>query len=117
MTVMLVPLVVVYAHNEDSFKAKFQASEVQAAAARESSESANLRYANLQAAMADLQARSDTELKGVASERDKQAAEVRRLENDLTQAKSMQGEIRAQLATLASAVDAGQKLADSLIDE
>jgi hypothetical protein len=43
--------------------------------------------------------------------------DVRRLEGDLADARSQQGEIRADLATISSAVAAGQDLVESLLSE
>jgi chromosome segregation ATPase len=117
LAVMLVPLVVVYAHNEDSFKARFQQAELQASAARTASEAAQLRLSN---AVVEHQAAKEKlalEANGLQRERDQHAAEVRRLESELADARMLQTEIHTNLTTLASSVDAGQQLLDSLIGE
>ena len=49
LAVLIVPLVVVYAHNEDSFKAKYEAAAALAAAANQNLESEALTHADEQA--------------------------------------------------------------------
>jgi chromosome segregation ATPase len=117
LAVLLVPLVVVYAHNEDSFKAKYQAAAAQEAAANQNLESEGIIHAEERARL-ELQGRElITENKSLARERESAVTDVRRLEGDLADARSQQGEIRADLATISSAVAAGQDLVESLLSE
>jgi hypothetical protein len=117
LTVLLVPLVVVYAYNENSFQVRYQGAEAQSASLRSALSTAkashpaselrkDARIQELEASNIDLRRQSD-----------RQETEVRRLETRLAEAESMDTEIRTQLSTLTSSVDAGQKLTDSLIDE
>lgn len=117
LTVMLVPLVVSYAYNENSYQAKFQAAEASAAAARAEAQAAQASFgaaetkknAQLQESTNrafDLQRRLDDKLQ-----------ELRKLEARLADAESMDAEIQSQLATLARGLEAGQELNRSLIDE
>jgi chromosome segregation ATPase len=117
LAVLLVPLVVVYAHNEDSFKKKYEEAAGQAAAASRNLETEGITHAE-QRARLELQIRDLTgDNRDLAREREAALAAVRRLETDLTGARSQQGEIRADLATIASAVSAGQDLIESLLSE
>ncbi|MDY7108994.1 MAG: hypothetical protein SYC29_10205 [Planctomycetota bacterium] len=117
LAVLLVPLVVVYAYNENSYEAKYQQAEAQAVAAR----------TELQAEKAGAdatRARLDLEIQRLADENralkaqaTEQSSEIRALELELAEAQGNRAEIDAKLTTLASALDAGQRLTESLIDE
>ncbi len=117
LAVLLVPLVVVYAHNENSFQAKYQAAEANVASARSEYEAAKLSHSIV------LQ-RKDQQLQELEAENidarkqaDRQEAEVRQLSARLAEAESMDAQIQGYIATLTSSVDAGQQLTASLIDE
>jgi hypothetical protein len=117
LSVLLVPLVVVYSYNENSYQAKYQAAEAKAAAARAALDSS-------QAANAAVVVRKDVqiqELDAAARElqrqTDRQITDLRRMESELIEAQSVDTDMRAQLSTLATAVDAGQKLLDVLIED
>jgi len=117
LAVMLVPLVVVYAHNENSFQQRYQGAEAKASAARASLESAK---ASQGATVLRLDSQIQTlheENARIRTTADAGELEVRKLEMELTEAESMDTEIRSQLATLVASVDAGQQLNGSLIDE
>lgn len=117
LAVLLVPLVVVYAYNENSFQTRYQEAEAQTIAAR----------ADLQAQRTGSEAeraRTGLELQKLGdenrtlqSESDQQASEIRALELRLAEAESNRAEIDAKLTTLASALDAGHRLTASLIEE
>ncbi len=117
LSVLLVPLVVVYSHNEDSFKAKYEQADIQAKAASSALQTAqalngaeveqlNARIGNLDRDKADL-------------ERDLTNArvEVRELEAKLVAAQSLKTEINSRLATLASSTQAAQNIVSSLLNE
>jgi len=117
LSILLVPLVVVYANNEDSYKTKHQASSLQAAAALE-----NLQFAQLansqQEADLDLQIRElMSENQSLARQRESATADIRRLQIDLVDSRAEQAGIRARINTIASAVKTGQDLIDSLLSE
>jgi hypothetical protein len=117
LAVLLVPLVVVYAHNEDSFKAKYEASAALAAAANQNLETEGITHAEERARL-ELQVRELTgQNKTMARERESALTDVRRLDGELAEARSQQAEIRADLATISSAVSAGQDLIESLLSE
>ena len=65
LSVLLVPLVVVYSYNEDNYKAKFQTAELQATISRDALVAADARHAavvgRLQSQLADL-GRDNTDL-------------------------------------------------------
>ncbi len=117
LAVLLVPLVVVYAYNENSYQAKYSSAQTSAAGAR----------ADLAAAKAGFGAAESQkewqikELAGINIELrkqvDREETEIRRLERRLMEAEAGRSELDAKLSTLASAVDAGQRLTESLIEE
>lgn len=117
LAVLLVPLVVVYAHNENAYEKRFQAAESQASAARSALQAA-------QAAHGAVLTRKDGQIQelntansDLRKQSDRQATEIRTLETRLVEAEALDSEIRAQLAMLAKAVDAGQDLTETLIDD
>ena len=117
LSVLLVPLVVVFAANEDSYKQKYQAASVQAAAANQNFQHSQLGHAQREADL-DLQIRdliSDNE--ALARQRESSTADRRRLQIDLSESRSQQSGIRADINTISSAVATGQDLIDSLLTE
>jgi len=117
LAVLLVPLVVVYAHNENSYQARFQEAEAGKAAADSDLAAAKAAFGAAQAQ----KERQINELSTANRNLRKQIVagetDVRELEGRLIEAESGSAEINAKLATLVSAVDAGQRLTESLIDE
>ena len=117
LTVLMVPLVVVYAHNEDSYKARYQAVESQYATAQNRLESAeslfNAERTRLEAMRQDVE-RDNRDLRG---EKDRLDAEIRQLEGRLAAAESLKLEIHGELSRLASTMEAGQQLTGTLVDE
>ena len=117
LSALLVPLVVVYAYNENSYQARFVEAETKAASARAATDTQALTHGkeimrrdneiqSLQSFSIELQRLSD-----------RQETEIRRLEAQVVESESLDADIRAQLSTLASSVDAGGKLTGSLIEE
>ncbi len=117
LSALLVPLVVVYAYNENSYQAWFVEAETKAASARAATDTQALTHGkeimrrdneiqSLQSSSIELQRLSD-----------RQETEIRRLEAQVVESESLDADIRAQLSTLASSVDAGGKLTGSLIEE
>lgn len=117
MAVGLVPLVVVYAHNEDSYKAKADDYKL-----RESVANQNLAREQTRAgeAIHGLEAQLQEEGRKATMLRSQLATkenEINDLQGRLVTAESLQAEIMAKLSTLTTSVDAGQDLTDSLITE
>ncbi len=117
LAVLLVPLVVAYAHNENSYQARYQNAEANAA-----SQSAALRAA--QAGFSATIGKKELQIEQLAVDNndlrrqvDRREADATALESRLAEAEALDDEIRAQLATLVSSVDAGQQLTESLIEE
>jgi hypothetical protein len=117
LAVLLVPLVVVYTHNEDNYKARFQQAEARAAAARVERDTETARF-TADISRLDLEVEELT--RGKASlERDRveMEAETRQLESRVASEEAMKMEINAKLATLATALESGQRLTDGLVTE
>ncbi|MCI0631049.1 MAG: hypothetical protein L0Y44_10405 [Phycisphaerales bacterium] len=117
LAVLLVPLVVVYSHNENSYKAKYQEAESSALVAREALKvaqlSAGAETSRLQAIIDQMRAAS-TKL-----QTDKTAAEVsvRQLESELTRTTTTQSAITGDIAIIKSLLEASQELTNSLVKE
>ena len=115
--VLLVPLVVVYAYNEDAYKAKYDAAVAMANANADDLDAAQaIGAAQLNSKEIQIQElRSEkARLEGdvAAGERD-----LRDLQNRLVAAEGMQAEINTKLTTLTSTIQAAQELNESLITE
>ncbi len=117
LSVLLVPLVVVYSSNEDSFKAKYQGAESTRIAAISDLNAANIAHGN------EL-TRRDLDLQQVRSANDElrrkladQTASLEQLRFRLAQATSLQAEKEAHLSVLVESVKAGQMLNESLVVE
>ncbi|MCZ6542213.1 MAG: hypothetical protein O6768_00955 [Planctomycetota bacterium] len=117
LALLLVPLVVVYAYNEDSVKAKYLGADAQAATAVDRLGAAQAVHAaentRLQLEIQELK----SEQLALAKERDVAAADIREMQIELAGAESQQAKIRADLAKLASGVSAGQELMGGLLSE
>jgi hypothetical protein len=117
LAVLLVPLVVVYAHNENSYQARYQAAESKAAVAQEALKLANAEFGA--ASQRQNQTIQELEMANIELQRqaDRQETEIRESKARLAEAEASNAQIDAKLATLSNSVDAGQKLTESLIEE
>lgn len=117
LSVLLVPLVVVYAHNENSYQSRYLSEKASVSAARTTADLAKSTFA---AEVRQLEARRielEKDNENLQRRADESAAETRRLESRLAEAESGNAEINSKLSTLASALDTGQQLTESLIGE
>lgn len=117
LALMMVPLVVVYAHNENSFKSRFNEAEAKTNTALESMKAAEARagaeQSRLQLMIDDLRAQN-TKLQN-----EKTAADVtvNQLTSQLAAAQSTQAGIVGDITQIRTAVEAGQQLTQSLVEE
>jgi hypothetical protein len=117
LAVMLVPLVVTYAYNENAYQKRFADAEAQADAAQANLSAAAARHGAVETRQtAEIQRLMEVNA-GLRRTADDLQADVRQLESELALARNMDTEINAQLSTLAKSVDAGQVLTESLITE
>ena len=117
LAVMLVPLVVVYAKNEGSFKTKFTEAETARAAAEKALESANLSYARqIESKEGELQALNQT-ITGLRKELEEKSLAVASLESDLALTESRLSQFNSQLQLLASTGQASQSLTNELVNQ
>lgn len=117
LTVLLVPLVVVYAHNEDSYKAKYQRLQSQLSVAQNQMQSQESLFSAERTRLESMRQEVERENRDLRAERDRMEAEVRQLEGRLAAAEQLDAEINSKLAQLASTMQAGQDLTTSLVDE
>ena len=117
LAVLLVPLVVVYAHNEDNYKGKFQSAETRAAIAVQELQQIGETHATERAQLQQQLQGLMSDKEALAKDRDTAMADVRGLRKDVALATSRQDKITAHLSTITAAVDAGQKLMEALMDE
>lgn len=117
LAVLLVPLVVVYAHNEDNYKGKFQSAQTRAAIAVQELQQIGETHATERAQLQQQLQGLMSDKEALAKDRDTSMADVRGLRKDVALATSRQDKITAHLSTITAAVDAGQKLMEALMDE
>jgi len=117
LSVLLVPLVVVYSHNEDSYKAKFQAAEAQAAIARDALQTAESRHGAVVNGLTAKVQQLENDMADVVQEKTNLQVDLRELESKLVAAESLQTEIFGKLSVLVSANEAGQLILGSLLSE
>lgn len=117
LAVFLVPLVVVYAYNENSYKAMYQRADAQAQIARDTEAATIARHGavelRLNAEIEELR-RQNADL---TRARNQALVEIRQLESRLVAAESLHAETQAELAKLASGVQTGAALTTNLVDE
>ena len=117
LAVLFVPLVVVYAHNEDSYKAKWQQVQAQAASARADKEAIEAHAAAERSTLTAAIAEHETTIATMREQGVQVEATIRRLESQLATEQSMKAETQANLATLAAALQSAQNVTDGLISE
>lgn len=117
LSVLLVPLVVAYAHNEANYKDKYVQADLQAATSAKRLHEEQISSAAAKSRM-DLALQAAIDDNSDLSDDLKQSqADVRKLESQLIRNETLQASIEAKLAVLASSVQASQKLTDNLVGE
>ncbi len=117
LAVLLVPLVVVYAHNENSYRTQYEQERSAAA-------TANLLLQEAQTASSSALTRKRLEIQDLSQSKSQltrdlhdASAKLRQLEAALAASEKLQANIDAKLAVLASSSKAGQALTESLVNE
>ncbi len=117
LSILLVPLVVVYAHNEDSFKARYEAASARAAAADNNLQQQQIAHgAEISRLELELRDRAATNQQ-LARDLAAAQADLQSAKSDLIASTAEQTKFRSDLATIASAVSAGQDVMESLLGE
>lgn len=117
LAVMLVPLVVVYSHNENSYKNRLVAAEDKAAAAvlaQQAAEArASSREAGLQSSIEDYRA----QIGALQTNQAESQATIRALESQVATSNASTAEINTHIQTIATQISAGQQLTEQLVGE
>lgn len=117
LAVLLVPLVVVYAHNENSYKARFSDAELRTATAQEALKAAEARsgaeQSRLQAQIDELRAQNGT----LQSDKASSDVAARAMQSELTTARATFGAITANIEKITLSLEANHQLTDSLVSE
>jgi chromosome segregation ATPase len=117
MAVLLVPLVVVYAYNEDSFRAKFQGAEARHLTSQQALQAAEARagaeQSRLEAQIAELRSQlSDSEKKRIASE-----TSANELRSQLAATETTQAMVVSDIGVIKQQIETGHQLTASLVAE
>jgi len=117
LAVLLVPLVVVYAYNENSYKSRFAEAELKTASAQEALKASEARSG---ADQSRLQAQID-ELRGQNGrlQQDKSGAEItlRAAQSELATSRAMQSSFGTNLERITQTLEANHQLTESLVLE
>lgn len=117
LAVMLVPLVVVYAHNENSYKSRLVAAEDKSASLQMALTATEARSTSKEAG---LQAAIDAYRGDIGTLQQEQAAAeatVRQLQSQVATDAASRAEINTHIQTIASQISAGQQLTETLVGE
>ncbi len=117
LAVMLVPLVVVYSHNENSYKSRLVAAEEKAAASQMALQAVEARASSREAG---LQSSINDYVSQVSALQQNQAgsqATIRALESQLATSNAATAEINSHIQTIATQISAGQQLTETLVGE
>lgn len=114
---MLVPLVVAYAHNENSYEARFQDAESKANAATAQLASAQASFDAVRDSLNGEVASLETTVAGLRQQMIGLEGDLRQAEQSLATADSNEEQIQAQLTMLASTNEIGQTLRQTLLND
>ena len=117
LSVMLVPLVVTYVHNEDAFKARYQEAEAQRIAVRGTLETAQASFAAASTRRDNEIAERTTTIRDLERQLVQKTQELQAAQARLAEAENLDAQIMGQISILSNAMDAGQKFSESLIGE
>jgi hypothetical protein len=117
LTAALVPLVVVHTHNEDSFKARWEAEAARATSAQSALNSERISRGNAESAALLKQTALESQVSEMQKARDATQARVQQLESELVVAKAREGDVRADLKVLAESHQTNTALTSSLLEE
>lgn len=117
LAVLLVPLVVVYTHNENSFKQRWQDAQMEAETNRATLDSSKLQFSRDLSEKDQRLQNLQTEVATLRQAREQLESQTRKLEADVVNANAHQDGIRAEMATLASSVRNQQALVESLVGD
>lgn len=117
LAVMLVPLVVVYASNEGSYREKYMAEQAVSSTKVAQLKAEQAGRAAFESRMLLEKQQLEQQIVSLQKERDTSIADIRKLQNDLSAAQNASAGVNAQLATLVQTNKTGTELTDSLVGE
>ena len=117
LAILLVPLVVAYAANEDTYRARWQDVEGQLQAERQLRSSAERAHSAQQTELESQVAEKRSEIRSLNRENDDLRSQIRRVQSDLTQVRAEKAAVEANIATFSSALDGNQEMNRTLLAE
>lgn len=117
LTAALVPLVVVYAKNEDSYKARWEAEQAKSASAQNLLAGERQSRTNAEAAMQLTRQSLESQLAELQKTRDQLQAEMAQKDSELALARAREGSFGADLKVLAKTAETNATLTTSLVEE
>jgi len=117
LSVLLVPLVVVYTHNENSFKSKYLAEQLQAATAKDTLAAAQSAWVAKENELNLTNRGLESSNGQLRSELDRAQGDNRQLESRLASTEGQQADFQSRLAMITRSIEEQQKINAALIDE
>lgn len=117
LSVLLVPLVVVYSQNEDSYKAKYEAANAQKLISQDNLRNTEQRNAAVTAQLGSEINELNRDKADLESQATNLQVQLRASESKLVSAEGLKAEIFGKLATLSSVTKANQLIVNSLLTE
>ncbi len=117
LTAAIVPLVVVHTHNEDSFKAKWEASEAKATVAQSALDTEKRSRAAAETSLQLEQEALKSQISELQKTRDALQARATQLDSELVASRARETSIQADLKVLAESHKANTALTESLVNE
>ncbi len=117
LAIFLVPLIVVYAYNDDAYRARYQSAQADARVARDALASAEARHGAIESRLDRQLHEVRGEVRDLERSRNQALQQVGQLESQLTAAEAMKSEIQSELQKLVASVESGTELTTSLVGE
>jgi len=114
---MLVPLVVTYAYNENSYADRFAEARGDVRAAQSELQTARTGFDTARATLETENAQLQQTVADLRREMGEMEVSLRQAEQQRIEAESRQADFQAQLATLASSIEVGQTVRETLLSE
>ncbi|TVQ52443.1 MAG: hypothetical protein EA377_10225 [Phycisphaerales bacterium] len=117
LAIFLVPLIVVYAYNDDAFKARYQSAQAEAQAARDALASTESRHGAVESRLDRQLHEARSEVRNLERSRNEALQQVAQLESRLAASEALKADIQSELQKLVANIESGTELTNSLVGE
>ncbi len=117
LAIFLVPLIVVYAYNDDAYRARYQSAQAEAQAARDALASTESRHGAVESRLDRQLHEARSEVRNLERSRNEALQQVGQLESRLTASEALKADIQSELQKLVANIESGTELTNSLVGE